>query len=44
MASFLEQVGIESERIERLSRGKLDARGRDEAGWAIDRRVDILER
>ena len=44
VASFLEQVGIESERIERLSRGKLDARGRDEAGWAIDRRVDILER
>jgi outer membrane protein OmpA-like peptidoglycan-associated protein len=44
VSSFLEQYGIEASRIEKLSRGKLDARGRDEATWAIDRRVDILER
>ncbi|MGH7297700.1 MAG: OmpA family protein [Polyangiaceae bacterium] len=44
VATFLEQVGIDAARMEKLSRGKLDALGRDDAGWAMDRRVDILER
>jgi outer membrane protein OmpA-like peptidoglycan-associated protein len=44
VAAFLEQLGVDASRIEETSRGKLDARGRDEATWAIDRRVDILQR
>jgi len=44
VAGYLEQVGVDAAKIETLSRGKLDARGRDEPTWAIDRRVDILQR
>ncbi len=43
VASFLEQYGVDATRIDQVSRGKLDARGHDEATWAIDRRVDIFE-
>jgi peptidoglycan-associated lipoprotein len=43
VASFLERYGVDTSRILKTSRGKLDAVGRDEAGWAIDRRVDVLE-
>lgn len=39
---FLSQHGMEKERIGTSSRGELDAVGMDDAGWAIDRRVDIL--
>jgi outer membrane protein OmpA-like peptidoglycan-associated protein len=42
VASFLEGHGIDAGRVDRVSRGKRDARGRDEATWLIDRRVDIL--
>jgi peptidoglycan-associated lipoprotein len=42
-AAYLQQMGVDGSRIEQASRGKLDARGRDEASWAIDRRVDILQ-
>lgn len=42
VASYLEKMGIDSQRIEKSSRGKLDARGTDEAGWANDRRVDVV--
>ena len=41
VANFLEQHGVKAERIQRISRGKLDATGTDEAGWATDRRVDV---
>jgi peptidoglycan-associated lipoprotein len=44
VASFLTNTGISRDRIEVTSRGKLDAVGRDEAGWAIDRRVDVILR
>jgi outer membrane protein OmpA-like peptidoglycan-associated protein len=44
VAAFLEQYGVDATRIARVSRGKLDAVGVDEATWAVDRRVDILER
>jgi outer membrane protein OmpA-like peptidoglycan-associated protein len=44
VASFLEQSGVDASRMEEVSRGKLDARGHDEATWVLDRRVDILER
>ena len=42
VATYLERLGVDPSRIEKTSRGKLDARGRDEVTWAIDRRVDIL--
>lgn len=41
VAIHLEQLGVASTRMERASRGELDAIGTDEASWAIDRRVDI---
>lgn len=43
VATYLETLGVEAGRIEQSSRGKRDARGTDEATWAIDRRVDIVE-
>ena len=43
VSDFLEQNGIEERRIERTSRGKRDATGHDEATWAVDRRVDVLQ-
>ena len=39
--SYLNQKGVDSGRVEKTSRGALDASGTDEAGWAADRRVDI---
>jgi len=42
-AAYLESRGVDAARIVWSSRGKLDAMGHDEASWAIDRRVDILE-
>ena len=39
---YLAQLGVEKAKIAETSRGKLDATGTDEAGWARDRRVDIL--
>jgi peptidoglycan-associated lipoprotein len=39
--TFLTSLGVPSERVMTSSRGKLDAVGTDEAGWAKDRRVDI---
>jgi peptidoglycan-associated lipoprotein len=38
----LAQLGVDKAKIAETSRGKLDATGTDEAGWARDRRVDIL--
>jgi hypothetical protein len=36
-------VGARRQRkIESSSRGALDATGKDETGWAYDRRVDVL--
>lgn len=42
VASFLEQHGLQNNRIQRVTRGERDARGTNEQGWAIDRRVDIM--
>jgi peptidoglycan-associated lipoprotein len=39
---YLKDLGVEETRMGSTSRGKLDASGKDEAGWAKDRRVDIL--
>jgi peptidoglycan-associated lipoprotein len=42
--SHLERLGIESARMAILPRGALDAKGKDEPGWAQDRRVDFTWR
>jgi peptidoglycan-associated lipoprotein len=40
--SFLIRVGVTQTQIATSSRGEYDARGKDEASWAQDRRVDVL--
>lgn len=42
VSAYLEALGVAKEQVSATSRGKLDARGVDEAGWARDRRVDVL--
>jgi outer membrane protein OmpA-like peptidoglycan-associated protein len=39
--TFLVGLGLPFDKITASSRGKLDATGTGEAGWANDRRVDI---
>ncbi len=39
---FLVQRGLTSNVVQTSSRGKMDARGTDEATWALDRRVDVM--
>jgi peptidoglycan-associated lipoprotein len=41
VASYLERLGVASAKISDTTRGALDATGRDEAGWRLDRRVDL---
>jgi peptidoglycan-associated lipoprotein len=41
VALYLGSLGVEASRITETSRGKLDATGSDEAGWQMDRRVDV---
>lgn len=38
---YLAKLGVAEEAMARTSRGNLDADGKDEAGWRIDRRVDL---
>lgn len=42
--SYLQNLGVEASRMTTMSMGEEQARGQDEAGWARDRRVDVLER
>jgi peptidoglycan-associated lipoprotein len=42
VARYMGWLGIATSRVSVTSRGELDARGIDEAGWRADRRVDIL--
>lgn len=42
--AYLVGLGVEKGKMVETSRGKLDATGTDEAGWARDRRVDIALR
>ena len=37
-----EALGVDRARIRESSRGELDSDGADEAGWRLDRRVDIV--
>lgn len=39
---FLLDKGLKSSQVSTTSRGELEAKGRDEASWAEDRRVDVL--
>jgi len=38
---YLHDLGVQRERLGATSRGEIDATGKDEEGWARDRRVDI---
>jgi peptidoglycan-associated lipoprotein len=42
VGGYLKKKGLGKERAATSSRGELDATGTDEAGWAADRRVDIM--
>jgi peptidoglycan-associated lipoprotein len=42
VGAYLSQLGVQPGKLTQTSRGKLDATGTDEAGWRMDRRVDIL--
>lgn len=39
---YLSHLGADGSRLRPVSRGKLDAKGADEAGWKKDRRVDFF--
>jgi peptidoglycan-associated lipoprotein len=41
VGAYLQQLGVRAPQLSITSRGELDAKGTDEATWAIDRRVDI---
>jgi len=41
-ATYLSRAGIASSRLRAVSKGKLEARGTDEASWTQDRRVDLF--
>lgn len=41
VTGYLRQLGVDGSKLRESSRGKLDATGTDEEGWAKDRRVDI---
>jgi len=42
VASTLEQLGLSTRQMSTTSRGEMDAKGTDPAGWAKDRRVDVM--
>jgi peptidoglycan-associated lipoprotein len=42
VGGYLSGKGLDKAKIATTSRGEMDATGTDEAGWARDRRVDIL--
>jgi peptidoglycan-associated lipoprotein len=42
VAEYLAQRGVQRGVMDTTSRGAMDATGRDETGWAHDRRVDVL--
>jgi peptidoglycan-associated lipoprotein len=39
--TFLGTLGVGNEKMRDTSRGELDATGKDETGWRLDRRVDV---
>jgi peptidoglycan-associated lipoprotein len=41
VASYLEQLGVGVAHLAVTTRGALDAKGTDDTGWQVDRRVDL---
>jgi peptidoglycan-associated lipoprotein len=41
VSSYLRRLGVPGQQLESTTRGALDATGADEAGWRVDRRVDL---
>lgn len=41
VSSYLQRLGVPPRQLEASTRGDLDATGADEAGWRVDRRVDL---
>lgn len=41
VSTYLERLGVTAGTLRASTRGALDATGRDEAGWKVDRRVDL---
>jgi peptidoglycan-associated lipoprotein len=41
VVDYLKHLGVTNNQVATTTRGDLDASGRDEQGWRIDRRVDI---
>ncbi len=39
---FLVERGLARQQVATSSRGEMDARGKDDPSWAVDRRVDVL--
>ena len=39
--NFMGTMGVPSDKMFDTSRGELDASGKDESGWRLDRRVDV---
>lgn len=39
--SYLQRLGVPAQQLRPSTRGDIDATGTDEAGWRIDRRVDL---
>ena len=39
--TYLERLGVPSQRLSPTTRGEIDASGSDEVGWQRDRRVDL---
>jgi len=39
--AYLERLGVSVRQLSETTRGALDATGTDEAGWRVDRRVDL---
>ncbi len=42
VAEYLTAAGVADKRLSTSSRGELEAKGTDEAGWSKDRRVEIV--
>jgi outer membrane protein OmpA-like peptidoglycan-associated protein len=41
VSAYLQRLGVPAARLQRTTRGALDASGADEASWRVDRRVDV---
>lgn len=42
VAKYLQDKGLDKKQATTTSRGAMDAKGTDEASWALDRRVDVV--